>query len=196
MQVSHFGCESLFRRLNKSPRAPSGTTRGQNVRHNIIVRLVPGSSCVRSSQEGRREAICLPGGRRKGGRVRQRTLCYIGPLWKLVSGAPDDVRKKAEGFNVDWKKANDEIRQIPITFDELSEARRAQYALAIRMRRQGVRTQGDLPRAKGELSALSTLAQAKFREMFEEVGEGAGCPVDWTEPTGLTSSYGRVLRPY
>lgn len=128
---------------------------------------------VRVKKVGGRRYAYLVEGVREGGRVRQRTLCYLGPLWKLVSGAPDAVRKKAERFHVDWKKANDEIRQIPLTFDELSEARRAQYALAIRMRRQGVRTQGDLPRAEGELSALSALAQARFREMFEEVGEGA-----------------------
>lgn len=128
---------------------------------------------VRVKKVGGRRYAYLVEGAREGGRVRQRTLCYLGPLVKLVSGPPDDVRKKAERFHVDWKKANDEIRQIPLTFDELSEVRRAQYALAIRMRGQGVRTQGDLPRAKGELSVLSTLARAKFREMFQEVGERA-----------------------
>ncbi len=123
---------------------------------------------------GRRYVYIVEGVRVGGGRVRQKTLCYLGPLSKLASsGVPDKIERKADRFKVDWKRVNYEIRQIPLTFEELSEARRAQYSLSVSMKRQGLPTQGNLPRAKGELSALSRLAEARFREVFVEVGERA-----------------------
>ncbi len=85
---------------------------------------------------------------------------------------PYDTRKKVEKqFKVDWNRINDRIGQIPLTFEELSETRRAQYAISIWKRRQGFRTQGRLPRIQGELSVLSKLAATRFSEMFEEIGE-------------------------
>ncbi len=122
---------------------------------------------------GRRYAYIVEGAREEGGRVRQKTLVYLGPLWKLsYSGVPDDIREKAEGrFQVDWKRVNEEIRQIPLTFEEVSELRRAQYNLSFKTKRRAPRTRGNLPRAVGEISALSRLAEARFREMFEEVGD-------------------------
>ncbi len=130
---------------------------------------------VRLKSVGKRRYAYLVEGVREGGRVRQKTLCYLGPLSKLVtSGVPDEIRDNAaERFQVDWEMVNDQIRQIPISFEELSEARREQFVISVRARRQGIRTRGNLPRADGELSALSRLAYARFREMFEEVGERA-----------------------
>jgi len=112
-------------------------------------------------------------GVREGGRVKQKTICYLGSLSKLASsGVSEDIMSRAaERFQVDWKAVNDEIRQIPLTFDELSEARRRQFAISIGTRRQGIRTQGNLSRADGELSALSRLAATRFKDMFEETGE-------------------------
>jgi hypothetical protein len=127
---------------------------------------------VRAKKVGWRRYAYLVEGAREGRRVIQRTLCYLGPVSKLVSGVPDDTRRKVgERFQVDWNKINREIGRIPLTFEELSEARRAQSAVSIRTRQAGFRSQGDLPRAEGELSALSRLAATKFREMFEAVGD-------------------------
>jgi len=127
---------------------------------------------VRTKKVGLRRYAYLAEGAREGRRVIQRTLCYLGPVSKLVSGVPDDTRRKVgERFQVDWNKINREIGRIPLTFEELSEARRAQSAVSIRTRQAGFRSQGDLPRAEGELSALSRLAATKFREMFEAVGD-------------------------
>jgi hypothetical protein len=76
---------------------------------------------------GRRYAYLVEGVR-EGRRVRQKTLCYLGPLPRLFAGVPDDVAKKAAPLPVDWKKVNDKVRQIPLTPDELSEVRRARYS--------------------------------------------------------------------
>jgi hypothetical protein len=127
---------------------------------------------VRVKQVGSRRYAYLADGVREGRRVRQRTLCYLGPVSKLVSGIPEDTRTRVEKrFQVNWDRVNDQLRQIPLTFEELSMARRDSYAVSIRSRRRGFRTQGERPRAKGELSALSRLVATKFREMFEQVGE-------------------------
>ena len=112
-------------------------------------------------------------GKRDGENVRQRTLCYLGPLPKLASGVPEAVRNRVDKrIRVDWKEVNDRIGRVPLTFEELSEARRAQFAISARtMGRRGRPTQGDLPRTEGELSALSKLAAYRFKELFEETGE-------------------------
>jgi hypothetical protein len=127
---------------------------------------------VRVKKVGSRRYAYLVNGVRERGRVRQRTLCYLGPISKLVFGIPDNTRKKVEKrFQVDWFRMNDQLRRIPLTFEELSMARRDQYPVSIRTRRAGFRSQGDLPRDKGELSVLSRLVAIRFREMFEEIGE-------------------------
>ena len=127
---------------------------------------------VRVKKVGSRRYAYLVDGVRERKRVRQRTLCYLGPFSKLVSGIPVNTRKKVEKrFQVDWDRINNQLRGIPLTFEELSMARRDQYAVSIRTRQTGSRSQGDLPRARGELSALSRLVGIRFREMFEQIGE-------------------------
>lgn len=127
---------------------------------------------VRVKKVGMRRYVYLVEGVREGRRVRQRTLCYLGPISKLASGIPDGVREKVEeGVHVDWDRVNEEVRRIPLTFEELSETRRRQYAVSIRTRQRGFRSQGGLPRAEGELSVLTKLSMKRFREMFEELGE-------------------------
>ncbi len=129
---------------------------------------------VRVKKIGSRRYVYLVEGAREGGRVRQRTLCYLGPLYRLASGVPDDTRGKAERRvqTADWNRINAEIRRVPLTFEELAEARRAQYAAAVRIRQEGRgRSRGDLPRASGELSALARLASTGFADMFERVGD-------------------------
>jgi hypothetical protein len=127
---------------------------------------------VRVKTVGSRRYAYLVDGVREGSRVTQRTLCYLGPVSRLASGIPDNTRKRVEKrFRVNWDRVNDQLRRVPLTFEELSRARRDQYAVSIRTRRRGFRSQGDRPRAAGELSVLSRLAAIRFREMFEQVGE-------------------------
>jgi hypothetical protein len=127
---------------------------------------------VRVKKIGSRRYAYLVDGVREGSRVRQRTLCYLGPISRLASGIPDVTRKKVgKQFQVDWDRVNDQLRRIPVTLEELSRARRDKYAVSIRTRRQGFRSQGGLPRAEGELSVLSRIAAIRFREMFEQIGE-------------------------
>jgi len=111
-------------------------------------------------------------GKRSGANVKQKTLCYLGPLSRLVAGVPEEVKKDVNlRFRVDWQKIDDEIARIPLSFEELSVTRRAQFAISARIRaRQGRPTQGDLPRTEGELSALSKAAALRFEELFEEIG--------------------------
>src|SRR6266567_5299455 len=86
---------------------------------------------VRVKKVGSRRYAYLVNGLREKGRVRQRTLCYLGPVSKLVSGIPDNTRKKVEKlFTVDWDRMNNQLRGIPLTFEELSRARRDQYAVS------------------------------------------------------------------
>lgn len=147
------------------------------IRHNIIKTISRSSRTmfVRPKTVGGGRYLYLVEGVRDGARVKQRILCYLGPLYRVSSGVPETKRRRIDSrLNVDWKKVNDEIGRIPLTFEEVAQARRAQFARSIRAKgEKGGRTQGVLPRAEGELSALSRLASVRFDEMFEEVGDGA-----------------------
>jgi len=127
---------------------------------------------VRAKRIGGRRYAYLVKGVREGGRVRQKTLCYLGPLPKLAYGVPEDVRREVgRSLQVDWGRVNDEIRRIPLTFEEMMEARRGEFAESVRIRQAGKRaSKGGLPRVEGELPALAKAASAKFKQMFEEVG--------------------------
>jgi len=127
---------------------------------------------VRAKRVGRRRYLYLVEGRRDGANVKQKTLRYLGPLSRLAAGVPEEVKMNVDlRLRVDWQKINDEIARIPLSFEELSETRRAQFAISVRMRtRQGRPTQGNLPRTEGELSALSKAAAHRFEELFEETG--------------------------
>jgi len=127
---------------------------------------------VRAKRVGRRRYLYLVEGKRDGAKIKQKTLCYLGPLSRLVAGVPEEVKKDVDlRLRVDWKKIDDQIVRIPLSFEELSETRRAQFAISVRMRaRQGRPTQGNLPRTEGELSALSMAAALRFEELFQEIG--------------------------
>jgi hypothetical protein len=124
---------------------------------------------VRTKARGGRRYLYLVEGRREGGAVRQRTVCYLGSLPKLAAGVPQAVRAKARGLDVDWGRVNADIARIPLTFNELAEFRRLQFATSTRSRR-GHPSQGTLPRAEGELEALSRLSENRFRQLFEQTG--------------------------
>jgi hypothetical protein len=122
---------------------------------------------VRVKKVGSRRYAYLAKGVREKGRVRQKTLCYLGPVAKLGFGIPDDVRRKVEQrFQVDWEKIENGIRRIPLTLEELSQLRRKNFTPTARTRNGPRRS-----RAKGELSTLSKLAAIGFRERFKKIGD-------------------------
>src|SRR6266487_3571530 len=130
---------------------------------------------VRVKKIGGNRYVYLSEGVSKGGRVRQKTLCYLGPIAKVVSGIPDETREKVERLvgTVDWNRINTAIRAIPVTFEELQEMKRSRLPIAIGIRQNGSRnvSRGNVPRAEGELAALEMMARRSFNEIFETVGE-------------------------
>ena len=111
----------------------------------------------------------------ENGRVRQKTICYLGPIAKLAAGIPDEIREKVAGRipgSVDWNKLNMAIRDIPLTFEELSDMKRGQLTTVLGIRQNSLqdRGRGSMPRVEGELSALTMIAKKSFDEMFETVG--------------------------
>ncbi len=128
---------------------------------------------VRVKKIGLKRYAYLAEGLSKNGRVKQKTLAYLGPIVKVAVGVPDEVRKKVDRkIGVDWNKINMDIRKIPLEFGELQEMRRNQLptVFGIRQRFPSAR-RGGMPRAEGELTALTTIAKKSFNEMFELVGD-------------------------
>ncbi|MFQ6095406.1 MAG: hypothetical protein ACE5NN_04620 [Candidatus Bathyarchaeia archaeon] len=140
---------------------------------------------VRVKEVAGRRYLYVVDGRRRGKKVRQRVLCYLGTLTTLASGIPEDMKRRVERENpdiLDWKKIIEQVKRIPLRFEEISDIRKRQYALAIKARNLPLK----LPppevkmtpsavfeqRRDGELSALSRLAARGFRETYEELGEG------------------------
>jgi hypothetical protein len=119
--------------------------------------------------------VYLSEGVSKEGRVRQKTLCYLGPVAKVTSGIPDETREKVERQigSVDWYKINAAIRNIPVTFEELQDMKRSKLPTALSFRKPGFQniSRGNMPRAEGELLALTRIARRNFDEMFESVGD-------------------------
>ena len=130
---------------------------------------------VRVKKIGGNRYAYLSEGVSKGGSVRQKTLCYLGPVAKIASGIPDVTREKVERKigSVDWNKINVAVRAIPVTFEELQDMRRSQLPVSLGFRKPGFQniSRGNRPRAEGELSALTTIAGRKFNEMFENIGD-------------------------
>ncbi len=130
---------------------------------------------VRVKKIGGNRYAYLSEGVSKEGRVRQKTLCYLGPVAKIASGIPDETREKVERKigSVDWNKINAAIRAIPVTFEELQDMKRSQLPIALSFRKPDFQniSRGNKPRAKGELSALTTIARRNFNEMFESMGD-------------------------
>src|SRR5438552_3470888 len=80
---------------------------------------------VRVKRVGSRRYAYLVKGVREKERVRQKTLCYLGPVAKLGFGIPDDIRRRVEQrFQVNWDEIENGIRQIPLTLEEISQLRR------------------------------------------------------------------------
>ena len=123
---------------------------------------------------GRRYAYLVEGARTFDGTVSQKTIAYLGAVAKLsASGVPDRIRRRTQ-LPVNWNRMREQIRRIPLTFDELADVRRAQFAVSMKSRaraRRGRRVSRNVPRAEGELAALAKLTESRFKEIFREVGE-------------------------
>jgi len=139
---------------------------------------------VRLKEVAGRRYVYLVDGKRRGGRVRQKVLRYLGALPSLASGIPEDVKRRAEEGTsskvFDWNEITEQVKRIPLRFEELSEMRMRQYALAVKARSLKItfpEVKADpsitfKQRSDGELSALSKLAAKRFQQEFEELGEG------------------------
>lgn len=123
------------------------------------------------SVRGRRYAYLVEG-QREGNRVRQKVVRYLGPLSRVGFGIPESLMVQDGEATIDWKSVNEAVARIPMTFDELSEARLLRYPAAIRDRRMGFPTGGTRGRVRGEEDALVALASAKFGQAFTELGKG------------------------
>src|SRR3989442_10965986 len=109
---------------------------------------------VRVKRVGSRRYAYLVKGVREKARVRQKTLCYLGPIAKLGFGVPDEIRRKVEQrFQVNWERVEKQIRQIRVTLEEFSKLRRENFIRTARTRSGPRRS-----RARGELSDLSKFA--------------------------------------
>lgn len=131
---------------------------------------------VRVKKIGSKRYAYLVEGVSKRGKVRQKTIAYLGPLVKIATGVPDEISRKVDSNvrNVDWNKINMDIRRIPIDFDEMQEIKRNMLprVLAGRQNRSGDIGRGNRPRVGGELAAITIIAKRGFSEMFRTLKDG------------------------
>ncbi len=131
---------------------------------------------VRVKKIGSKRYAYLTEGRSENGRVRQKSLAYLGPVTKIATGVPDSVTKRVNARidGVDWGKINMSIRDIPLTFEEWQAVKLEMLSNALKSRRDRSRDagRGRRPRIKGELSALTLIVRKRFAEMFETLKDG------------------------
>jgi hypothetical protein len=131
---------------------------------------------LRVKRIGSKRYAYIAEGTAKNGKVRQKSLAYLGPVTKVARGVPDDVvnrvNKRLDG--VDWERINLSIRDIPLTFEEWQEVKRDMLpkVLATRQDRARDRGRGSRPRVEGELAALTLIARKRFSEMFLTLKDG------------------------
>ncbi len=131
---------------------------------------------VRIKKIGSKRYAYLAEGRSENGKVRQKTLAYLGPVTKIARGVPDSVMKRVDSHlvAVDWERINISIRDIPLTFEEWQEVKREMIprVLASRQDRARETGRGSRARVRGELAALTLIAKKRFGEMFETLKDG------------------------
>jgi hypothetical protein len=139
---------------------------------------------VRAKQISGRKYLYLVEGKRVSGKVKQTTVSYLGPLWRLYTGVPDQTRRRVEekiGRKLDWNRITRAIIKVPISLEELEKLRTSQYSSSLvfrkRIRSKVSRASSSRERpnfyrqrAKGELKALAKLASIGFEERFEQTG--------------------------
>lgn len=141
---------------------------------------------VRAKMISGRKYLYLVEGKRKGNRVVQINLCYLGPLWKMYTGVPNRVRRKVERIisrKVNWRSITEAISKIPISLEELDLMKSGLYSESLRFRKKPlfprkVRSRNPLKvsdllgqRESGELKALAELSALSFNERFEQIDE-------------------------
>ena len=131
---------------------------------------------VRVKKIGLKRYAYLAEGMSRNGKVRQKTLAYLGPLVKVARGVPDEISGKVDRKvgNVDWNKINMDIRRIPLDFDELQEIKRDMLPRVLigRQNRSQDIGRGNRPRVEGELAALTMIARRGFNQMFRTMKDG------------------------
>lgn len=131
---------------------------------------------VRVKRIGSKRYVYLAEGRSENGKVRQKTLAYLGPVTKVARGIPDNVMRRVNSRldGVDWEKINLSIRDIALTFEEWQEAKSEMLPSVLASRRDRSRDtgRGSRPRIMGELAALRLIARKRFAEMFETLKDG------------------------
>src|SRR5437660_12398429 len=107
---------------------------------------------VRVKKIGSKRYAYLVEGVSKKGKVRQKTLAYLGPLVKIATGVPGEMSRRVDGKvrNVDWNRINMEIRRIPLDFDEWQEIKRDMMQRATILRQNRIRDIGRGNRTKSE----------------------------------------------
>jgi hypothetical protein len=128
---------------------------------------------------GRRYAYLVEG-KRRGNKVKQVIIGYLGPFYALIPGVPEYVRSKLTRKQIDWNDVNSQLKQIPVTLDELAEMKRGRLRVFFSARGTDipVQTTPKTPsvllaqRSAGELSALSKLSARAFQRMFGKTDEG------------------------
>jgi hypothetical protein len=131
---------------------------------------------VRVKKIGSKRYAYLAEGRSVNGKVRQKTLAYLGSLVKMARGVPDIVMRRVDKRlgRVEWDRINMSIRDIPLTFEEWQEVKRDMLPRELAMRQDRARDKGrgSRPRIEGELLALTLIARKRFSEMFETLKDG------------------------
>src|SRR2546427_12233258 len=125
---------------------------------------------VRVKKIGSKRYAYLVEGVSKKGKVRQKTLAYLGPLVKIATGVSDEISRKVDGKvrNVDWNKINMDIRRIPLDFDEAQEIKRNMLPRVLIGRQNRTRDIGheNRPRVEVELAALTIIARRGFNGLL------------------------------
>ena len=127
---------------------------------------------VRIKKVGSTRYVYVVKGTRKGRHGERKSVGHLGPIQKLVYGVPAATRRRVRKmFRVDWNEIEDSVAKIPLSFEELSEARHTEYFISNRKIQRRFRAQSARPRTAGELARMSKMIARKFNEMFEEIGE-------------------------
>ena len=125
---------------------------------------------VRVKKIAGRRYLYLVEGKRAGSKVRQRVVCYLGPISKIAFGIPEGIPISGSGGRrLDMKSINQAIQRIPIKFEELSEARLARLPSIARERKEGFLSSGTRDRIPGEGEVLAQLAAVRFSRLFAKV---------------------------
>ena len=136
---------------------------------------------------GGRQYVYLVQGSRKGKKVRQESVSYLGPLSVLTFGIPESIRKKVQRkigsrSDINWDDLNAKIAKLPMNFDEFAKSKNRRSTLKLRevsrlslpldSRRKARVEPPEIfnQRIAGELETIARLSKNTFESMFEQIG--------------------------